>query len=707
MRICLRALAVFLATGVGIGPGHAAVSIQDLVELSTPSQVATSRDGKQVAWVTRQQNLGNLDENESQSRVYLWRQGGFESFDQLKRLITGQAKPKRYRPVTRAGAHAEAPSFSEDGHTLAFLAAWGEDGGNQVWVLPLDGGEAEVWTAAEEGVDSFAWLPNGSIVYLAADPGPPGLRGWPGNRTTDRDGPAAKRDQRAQGFWIVSPTGETKRAFAGSPGIRDFALAWSGSQLIYREHRERSTLHVLDLTTGSSRPLTDLPGDQWNPAWSHDEQTVYCLVADDAGEGNGRIVAVPLDGGEPKPLFTELEGPVVSLASVQADRRLFALVADGTRQVLCKLFPNTQTILRVVDQPGQANSLVVDRSGDRVAFIHQGPGQAPEVARWEYDNRDFEWLTWENRSVSTRADAVHETVRWNAPDGREIEGVLVTPPDAGRPLPTVVTAPGALWGAADAVAGRGYAVFTPNVRELGPAELPDVVAGVDHLVAKGIADPHRLAIAGAGAAIDSLPESARAPKFAIYPDQANEFGNPVQRLEAFEHRLAWLDRIVLGREAGAVGRVGLPIADDTWSLLVRRVEERKSIGPTQPASGRWLVVDLVLTAHVAPNSLDVALSGPDSPFVLVDRLGQELRPVGVATRWNGAAHLLSGESLPRLTADPGRANVSWPLQVVFEPASAEPPGRLHAMNLPPVEIPWTVPEPEPTPKPGRQSRRRR
>ena len=115
------------------------------------------------------------------------------------------------------------------------------------------------------------------------------------------------------------------------------------------------------------------------------------------------------------------------------------------------------------------------------------------------------------------------TIRWTAPDdGVEIEGVLMTPRGADGPLPLIVCVHGGPtwnWGAffsdsepnAVLLASAGYACLLPNPRgsvgrghafaqgvigDGGGIDYRDIMAGVDHCIAEGIADPERLGIAG-------------------------------------------------------------------------------------------------------------------------------------------------------------------------------------------------------------------
>jgi dipeptidyl aminopeptidase/acylaminoacyl peptidase len=114
-----------------------------------------------------------------------------------------------------------------------------------------------------------------------------------------------------------------------------------------------------------------------------------------------------------------------------------------------------------------------------------------------------------------------EVYKFKSFDGVEIEAALLKPAgyDGKRLLPLIVLVHGGptgnwgdsieTWG--QLLAARGYAVFYPNIRgssgygqkfiemnrgDWGGADFKDVMAGVDDLIAKKIADPDKLAIGG-------------------------------------------------------------------------------------------------------------------------------------------------------------------------------------------------------------------
>jgi Tol biopolymer transport system component len=92
-----------------------------------------------------------------------------------KEIVEVNLKSGAQRVLTFDRTGLADPAFSPDGTRLAFIAdaGSGDDAKSQVFVMPLNGGDAKPVTDAKEGVDQFVWRPDGkAIAYAASDSKP-------------------------------------------------------------------------------------------------------------------------------------------------------------------------------------------------------------------------------------------------------------------------------------------------------------------------------------------------------------------------------------------------------------------------------------------------------------------------------------------------------------------------------------------------------
>ena len=116
--------------------------LQKIVNVSNP---AISPDGQSIVIVVSRVN---------------WDEDRYDSQLVLVDIATGAQ-----RPLTNIRKGLDLPQWSPSGDRLAFVAEAGEEkkAAAQIFVLPMNGGEAQQITSVPLGVEQFAWRPDGII----------------------------------------------------------------------------------------------------------------------------------------------------------------------------------------------------------------------------------------------------------------------------------------------------------------------------------------------------------------------------------------------------------------------------------------------------------------------------------------------------------------------------------------------------------------
>jgi Tol biopolymer transport system component len=174
------------------------------------------------------------------------------------------------QPFTRAGVNASTPRFSPDGSLLAFTSSLpGEPA--QLWVMPVDGGEARVLTSFKKGATSPTWHPDGSCLIVKssgnnedkrAEQGTPRVLERIDYKQNGLSGPGFRADTPAQ-LWLVDLQGQVEAITNLPTVIGDCAWLPDGSGIVFaaaKDLEQESTwaveLFVLDWRSKKTVQLT-------------------------------------------------------------------------------------------------------------------------------------------------------------------------------------------------------------------------------------------------------------------------------------------------------------------------------------------------------------------------------------------------------------------------------------------------------------------
>lgn len=548
------------------------------LEMKVPHSPNVSPDGTRVVFCA---NEADFEESRWISR--LW----------LAEILEGNA-----RRITHSYEGERSPKWSPDGKWIAFLSARPdmtepppeqEDEEDlhkeQIWILPAGGGEADRLAKVKEGVRGFEWAPDSqTIIYLAPEARPQPIQSVRDAERKRKVDPVIEHKEKLRHqFWEVDlQEKKPNLLYTGDYGVAEFDISPDGKRVVFNSNQTgepndyyQFDLSVLDLESESDPVrLVERAGGKFQPQWSPDGSQIAFIANLDPNLSYSQecVWQVSAEGGEACNLFKGLPYDVHTI-QWSRDGRLLALAADGTNGRLVVVtddgvsgvMPGADVIDCTDFHTGPSGALAVVMEDDR---------NPPELYSVNVDGSRTA-LTELNKDFVERYELPRqEVIRWQSPDGTEIEGVLTypcSPPNlpktggtignsgahrsdksgssdvsvmsdpanrvarqpagsaaGGSPTdtesgsaPLVVQVHGGPKGRSTnslrsycmhpVWAAEGYLVLRPNFRgsegygndfaianrrDLGGGDFRDVMAGVDYLVERGLADPNRMGIMG-------------------------------------------------------------------------------------------------------------------------------------------------------------------------------------------------------------------
>jgi len=485
-----------------------------------------SRDGSFFVFAS---NSNAPSDAGGQNQLYLMRPGG------------GGA-----RQITEAAEGVRDFAFSQDGRWLVFRA--GESGEEQLYrlaVAALTGGEAEPEqiTRQPAGVSQWELAPDSRRVYFITPDSVDADEGsrWEHDFTVD----IYHLETPLESLWALDldPLGATRLTRDPSITVTGFTISddsrWVGFRGTSAERYERTIfqsnlhteLYLLEAATGRIEQLTDAdeiaksgpyfsPDGRWVAFGAPRDMTrytrgitdrVYVRAVDQQG-GEFRRIGDSFDGEVGLDFWSPDGNTIYFNAGIETSRQLVALdVESGTTRQLTN--EESPLSVSVDDDTGVVLISYSDPTTPSTLFTVPSLDDVPDRSVWHQ-------LTDVNPQVRGLALGHQEEITWRSTDGVEVGGVLTLPVGyrQGQRYPLVVQIHG---GPSSAIvnsfnagiqvyAGAGYAVLRPNYRgssgygedfeningDYFPQGYEDIMAGVDHLIAEGIADGDRMGAFG-------------------------------------------------------------------------------------------------------------------------------------------------------------------------------------------------------------------
>ena len=508
--------------------------VDDIFRFKDVRDPQVSPDGQWVAYV-----VSTVDMKEDKSSAHIWL---------IKMDGTGD------RQITFGTEGEGSPRWSPDGKYISFTSSRpGKARGSQVWVLDRRGGEATQLTDVKGRLQGYEWSPDAKrLALLIGDPDPesePAPSPQPGASSTPRvpkpiviDRYRFKQD--VQGYllsgrhtYIYLFDVATKKLDRLTTSKWDESSpSWSadGSRIAFTSNhiddpdRDPSgQVYVADAKPGATeKQLTPsaVRASRSKPEWSPNGKWIAFLDTDERKYGAysmERLNLVASDGSAPPTRFKAAEDldRGVPAARFNADGTYINfLVTDDRSQYPVRAKVSGGPVERLMQPPIVLSSW--NSGGNKTVVLSGGDNKATEIQVVEPGG--LRQLTHQNDTLIAELELGEtEEVSFKSKDGTEVHGLLTYPVGyvKGTKVPFLLRIHGGPNGQdqhsfsseRQYFAANGYAVLAVNYRgssgrgrdfsrsifaDWGNYEVQDLLAGVDHVIKMGVADPDRLGVGG-------------------------------------------------------------------------------------------------------------------------------------------------------------------------------------------------------------------
>jgi dipeptidyl aminopeptidase/acylaminoacyl peptidase len=523
MTTSLRVVVLLLVSTVASAQTRP-VTAEDYFAFEALSDPHFSPDGSTIAYV-----VTTVDQKQNRRRSEIWTVA-----------VESSREPTL---LTTSPQSSNSPRWSPDGKSIAFVssrpaAGEGDAPKNQVWLLPLSGGEARRLTNLTNGVNSFQWSPDGRKLVVVGRSGPSDEAKSPSDvrhykHSNYKFNDSGWFDDRRTHLWVVDVANGSSSQLTSGDEWNDSDPQWSpdSQKIAFVSDRtgkafdegHNTDVWVISAAGGSLTKISDHEQGDSSPRWSPDGQTIAFLSAVPE-KSHARIWLAPAAGGGASKTAADNVDLIPSqLRWAEGGKALFFETGHrGTSQIFrVDLAARKASAVTSGDRTHRAYD-ISDKTA-KLAYAINDPTHLDDLYVADLTGRNPRQLTHLNAALFKQLNLVSvERVPYKGADGWDVDGFLMKPINwqAGKSYPMILSIHGGPAGQYgfdwyhefQVYTSRGWAVFFTNPRgstgygekfergiELnwGGNDYLDVMNGVDAVLAKySWIDRGRLGVTG-------------------------------------------------------------------------------------------------------------------------------------------------------------------------------------------------------------------
>ena len=466
------------------------ITFDDMIKMHRSAEPRISPDGQ---WIVYTVATPDMDANRNASNIWMVSTSGGAS-----------------QQLTQSG-HDSSPVWSPEGKTIAFLSS--RSGDSQVYLLSLEGGEAQKLTKLSTGADVVKWSPDGKTIAFTSSVFPDCkdddcnskrdvekernkvkahvaerllYRHWThwneGKRThlfvIPADGSGAPRDLTAGADYDVPPDER------GGPG--DINFSPDSKELCFTAVTDKmeaistnGDLFTVSVAGGEIKRITTQPGFDGEPVYSLDGKYIayHAQLTPEYEADRWRVMLYDRQTGKSENLSEHFDRSADELAWSADSKTIYFTAENETQKPLYTMLPRVGAEPKKILADTYNAAISLSRDGKTLAFERTSLTMPAEVFVAASDGSGVRQLTHHNDSIVSALEMnPPETFWFEGAEGTKVQAMLIRPPkfDATKKYPLLVLLHGGpqtmwsnAWGYrwnAEVFSGAGYVTLMINRR---------------------------------------------------------------------------------------------------------------------------------------------------------------------------------------------------------------------------------------------------